>query len=281
MDCSVCGSGPAVFKLRKNEIDILECPSCGLAFWARDESSAAEELYDAHYFDDPLSRHGYDDYASLAPSLRLNFARRLARIPRRNHEARLLDIGAAYGFGVAEARELGWKAWGLEVSRAAARQAIDLVPGALVTATARHLPFADSSFDAVTLWDVLEHLADPHACIGEVHRVLRPGGRLALSTGDVGSWVARLSRSRWHLYTLPEHLYFFTRRSLALLLEGHGFVVTGIRAEGSLYTLSYLIERLRKSLLQGSPSRRAHWPGAAIRVPVNLFDVVTVHAHRP
>ena len=58
-------------------------------------------------------------------------------------------------------------------------------------------------------------------------------------------------------------------------------MVTGIRAEGSLYTLSYLIERLRKSLLQGSPSRRAHWPGAAIRVPVNLFDVVTVHANRP
>ena len=92
--------------------------------------------------------------------------------------------------------------------------------------------------------------------------------------------MARLSGSRWHLYTLPEHLFFYSRRSLRLLLQAHGFRVEGIRAESAHYTLGYLVERLRKTLL-GRPGRGpSTWPGAGLALPMNLFDVVTVRATR-
>jgi SAM-dependent methyltransferase len=278
LSCAVCGHGGAREKLRVRGVPILECPACRLAWWQPGPGSAPEALYDADYFASTGAARGYDDYAAQEPTLRDNFAQRLARLGAPRPGARLLDVGAAFGFGVAEARRAGWRAVGIEISAAAARSARDATRGGVARAHGLRAPFPDARFDAVTLWDVLEHLADPHAAVAEAARLLAPGGRLALTTGDVGSLAARLSGARWHLYTLPEHLFFYSRRSLALLLAQHGFSVERMRADGSSYTLAYLVERLRKSLFGGAASGPPRWPGASLRIPVNLFDIVTVHA---
>lgn len=280
MSCVVCGAASERPKLRKGEVEIVECPECGLAWWKPPSDFRPESVYGADYFDGAGAGPGYDDYANLEASLRRTFATRLRALPPPRAGARLLDVGAAYGYAVAEAVRGGWSAFGLEVSRAAARRAAVAAPGRVVVARGASLPFGARSFDAVTLWDVLEHLPDPNAALGEIAQLLRPGGRLALSTGDVGSLAARLSGARWHLYTLPEHLFFYTRASLRRLLERHGFAVEGMRAEGASYTVGYLVERLRKSLLGRGAERAARWPGSGLRVPLNLFDIVTVHALR-
>jgi SAM-dependent methyltransferase len=278
VSCAVCGAARARGKLRKGGVEILECPSCGLAFWTPPADFRPAAVYDAAYFAGAQVDRGYDDYGHLESSLRLTFARRLARIPRPEAGARLLDVGAAYGFALDEARRAGWMTTGLEISAPAARHASTIASGRVVVADAVAAPFASDCFDAVTLWDVLEHLPEPHAIVSEMARLLRPGGRLVLSTGDVGSLAARLSGARWHLYTIPEHLFFYTRRSLRELLEAHGFRVVSLRAEASTYTLGYLVERLRKTLLGRSARRPARWAGSGLRIPVNLFDVVTAQA---
>ena len=86
-------------------------------------------------------------------------------------------------------------------------------------------------------------------------------------------------RSR-HLYTLPEHLFFFSRTSLRRLLQTHGLEVTSLRARGGVYTLGYLVERLRKTLLRRSATATPRFPGSEWCLPLNLFDVVEVHARR-
>ncbi len=279
MSCPVCGAGAPRPKLRVGAVEILCCGACGLAWWTPPPAHAAASVYGASYFRGAGTGRGYDDYAGLEASLRKTFASRLRRLGPPAPGARLLDVGAAYGFAVAEARRAGWQAWGLELSRAAARVAAAAGTPVLVAEAAR-APFAAGSLDAVTLWDVLEHLPDPHAALAELARLLRPGGLLALSTGDVGSLAARLSGSRWHLYSLPEHLFFFSRQSLRLLLGAHGLRVESMRAEGARYPLGYLAERLRKTLLRRPAARPARFPGAAWSIPVNLFDIVTVHAVR-
>ncbi len=280
MTCVACGADASSEKLRKGDVSILQCGHCGLAFWQTPQGFRPESTYDAAYFSDAAAQHGYDDYASLESSLRRTFAKRVARIPGPAPGGRLLDIGAAFGFCVVEAAAAGWRPVGIEISLAAARRSARQAQGRSLVASALATPFAAQSFDAVTLWDVIEHLPDPNAALAEAARLLRPGATLALTTGDVGSWLARLSGARWHLYTLPEHLFFFSRRSLTLLLERHGFRVRSMRAEGAVYTLGYLAERLRKTLLAGSPRGPVRFPGSRLGVHVNLFDVLRVHAEK-
>ena len=87
----------------------------------------------------------------------------------------------------------GWTVSGIEVSRAAVRAAYDAGETRLAVASAEAIPFPDETFQVATLWDVLEHIPDPTAAISDVARVLAPGGRLILTTGDVESWLARIS----------------------------------------------------------------------------------------
>jgi SAM-dependent methyltransferase len=290
VSCPVCLAAAATPHLHKAGTTIFACASCGSAFWQPDAAFDTAGIYDAGYFAGSDHASGYDDYASLEVSLRHNFVRRLRALGAPREGARLLDLGAAYGFAVDEARRLGWRAVGLEVSPTAARRAAETIRAAVVAVgDAQHVPFADDCFDVVTLWDVLEHLPEPHAAMTEVARVLRPGGRLVLTTGDVGSLAARVSGVRWHLYTLPEHVFFYSREGLRRLLAAHGLRVERIRAEASRYPVGYLVERFRKTLLgqaaRGEQGRQRNvaprrWPGAGLSIPVNLFDVVTVHAVR-
>jgi SAM-dependent methyltransferase len=280
VSCPVCGAEAAP-RLRKGGVEILFCSDCGVGFWQPAPGFDAGALYGAHYFEGRDLGPGYDDYAALESALRHNFARRLRALRAPPAGARLLDLGPAFGYAVGEARRQGWWATGLEVSRAAAaRAAAAAGAGGIAVGDAHRAPFATASFDAVTLWDVLEHLADPHAAVAEVARVLRPGGRLVLSTGDVGSLVARVSGARWHLYTIPEHLFFYSREGLRRLLAAHGLRVEHMRAEAARYPVGYLVERLRKSLFGRPSAGPSRWPAARWAVPVNLFDVVTVRAVR-
>lgn len=267
-------------KLRKDGIDVLQCATCGVACWRPPADFRARSIYDATYFEGAGTARGYDDYATLEPALRSNFRHRLRSLRPAARGARLLDIGAAFGFCVDEAAAAGWDAIGIEVSTEAAHRAHVRAPHRVVVGDCAALPFAAERFDVVTLFDVLEHLPDPHRVMSDIARVMRPGGQLLLTTGDVGSVVARLSGARWHLYTLPEHLFFYSRDGIRRLLASHGFRIDHVRAESARYPLGYLLERVRKSCFGGAARRAPAWPGAGITIPVNLFDIVSVRAVR-
>jgi SAM-dependent methyltransferase len=124
----------------------------------------------------------------LADSIGLTAARELLDLATRRIEpgAQILDVGAGYGSFVLAARERGYDAVGAEVesfetsfaNRRLGRAGGNAVRGAIVRASGLELPFARNTFDAVTLWNVLEHVADLRPLLQETARVLRPGGHL-------------------------------------------------------------------------------------------------------
>ena len=275
--CPLC-SAAARQSFEKRGHAIYSCCGCGLLFTLGPWSAAqARVFYGRDYFSG-ATPEGYTDYAGLDLALRRTARRRLRRLPP---GGRLLDIGCASGTFISEA-QAAYSVAGSDVSFDACRVAHSQGL-AVVTGDATALPFASASLDLVTMWDTLEHIADPVGALTEVARVLRPGGKLTLTTGDVSSWCARLSGRRWHLYTVPEHRYFFSLRSLVRVLDRAGLHCTACYHAGGYYSLAYVLERVVKSLGASAVviERLHRWRWLReTSVYVNLFDIMTVEAVR-
>jgi len=145
-------------------------------------------------------------------------------INHRGAGLRLLDLGCGTGANLPMLREsAGARGWvtALDFSPHALRFARDHLGAeqiSLAQGDALHLPFADDSFDVVTMFDVLEHLSDDSRALGEVRRVLRPGGALVLSVPAY--------QQLWSAH--DEALHHFRRyeyRGLDHLLRVEGFQV--------------------------------------------------------
>jgi SAM-dependent methyltransferase len=136
--------------------------------------------------------------------------------------ARVLDIGAGRGRFVAVANSRGYVAQGIEPSRrgisAAAAIGIHLQQTTIEEA---HLEPA--SFDAITVWHVLEHLEEPGETLRRVAGWLRPGGVLLIGVPNIASLQARLGGAKWFHLDLPRHRTHFTPRGLKELLTRTGY----------------------------------------------------------
>lgn len=269
---------------RKDGYDIVRCPSCGLLARATLPTEAElAELYSLEYF--RATSHdgqGYLDYVGDAELHRETARRRLERLERIHAAGRLLDVGAAAGFFVAEARERGWEAHGIDISAPMVAWGVEQLHVPLAEATLAAAPSERASLDAVTMWDYIEHALDPAADLERVRQLLRPDGVLALSTGDASAVVARISGVRWHLLTPRHHNFFFSFETLRRLLMRTGFTVIGADRSGARYPLRYLAHKAR-TLVRGALIDRAASALDASRlgsiaVPLNLFDIVTVVA---
>ena len=87
----------------------------------------------------------------------------------------------------------------------------------------RGVPLPDDSFDVVTLWSCLEHLRDPEACLGELCRLARAGGIVAIDTPLVGDVCERAFPARSHWICPPEHLHLYSAEGLDRAVRRAGF----------------------------------------------------------
>jgi SAM-dependent methyltransferase len=292
MSCNLCGAElapqqPPVW--RKDGFEIVRCRSCGLVF-RRALPTAAEvrAIYREGYFrnDAGEDAQGYSDYLSEQEEHRLTARKRLDRIERTTGPGRLLDVGCAAGFFVDEAVKRGWGAHGIDVSPYMSAWGREHLGLELETGLFQEARFSEASFDCVTMWDYIEHSVDPAADFEKAATVLRAGGRLLLSTGDISSVVARLLGHRWHLLTPRHHNFFFTPQTLRRYLRRSGFEVVRVSRPHADYSLRYVTYKLR-TMAPGSRAVRALATWTARRalgeraIPLNLFDIVTVEARIP
>jgi SAM-dependent methyltransferase len=214
-----------------------ECRECGMRFLRiQPAGESLAELYSADYFardfrcgrsEAPYADEGafrsenlglLDDFDTLGP------------------RGELLEVGCAGGWLLKHAAERGWRARGVELSGDAVARAralgLEVHHGDLLSAG-----FPAAAFDLVYMGDVLEHVPDCRAVVGEAARVLRPGGHLYLRGPITTHSLARGAALALYgaagraivLREPPYHLWEFRPKPLARLLERAGFVVTRAR----------------------------------------------------
>ncbi|MFB3891718.1 MAG: class I SAM-dependent methyltransferase [Phycisphaerae bacterium] len=212
--CDFAGPMPALYAAK----GIVRCPRCGLAFYPDQVDTSG--LYTEGYF----SGQEYRDYLADEGAIRKNFRCRLAdlgRLTAGKPGGRLLEIGCAYGLFLDEARR-SYDVSGIDIAASAIAHARDKLHLNVRVADFLDVHDEPAAYDIICLWDTIEHLRFPIRYIEKAARWLRPGGLLALSTGDIGSFVARRRKARWRLIHPPTHLFYFSVRTLEMAVRRAG-----------------------------------------------------------
>jgi len=258
---------------------LLRCADCGQLV---SQVTAARYWETMKQFDQP----GYNqpgaprqrERGSRVARRRLNAI--AALLGRRPQDVRLIDVGCSRGHFVRTAADLGFRAEGVEpaphIAAAARAAGLNVYTGLL-----EEQRFPERSFDAVTLFEVIEHLREPRKLLTECRRILKPGGVLLLSTGNTASWTVAAMGPRWDYFDIARdggHISFFNPQSLRRLAAGCGFEVVRIQTarvkfheRGEVPAWRYTLGKIAAELLN-YPARllgRGHDLRAYLRRPVN------------
>lgn len=258
---------------------LRRCPGCGFVF-AEVELSDGDirQIYQAPYF----AGDEYADYLKDKHVLQKNFARRIETLSRFSSGGRLYEIGAAYGFFL-ELAQVRWRVEGIDIAEEACSYAREQLRLDVRCGDFLETPLETDGYDVFCMWDTIEHLREPDRYLEKIACHLRRGGYLVLTTGDIGSWSARLQGKHWRLIHPPTHLYYFSVQTMTRFLDRYGFDVVHLSHPGyyrSLKTMArwFLIRFGRCGEDMYSRARNAVWMRKAIYV--NLFDIMFAIARK-
>lgn len=133
---------------------------------------------------------------------------------------RILDVGAGIGAFLSVMKNKGWKIAGIEPDEGARNQAKKLFTIDLNNSFSLE-QFTENSFDAITLWHVLEHVHQLHPYIESVKKLLTPNGKIFIAVPNYTTLDADIYKSNWAAYDVPRHLYHFTPKAIAVLMKEH------------------------------------------------------------
>jgi SAM-dependent methyltransferase len=136
---------------------------------------------------------------------------------------------------------------------------------------------SNQPIDVLVMLDVIEHLAYPLNVLRSAHRNMNPGAHVVITTGDFDSFLSRIMRSSWRLMTPPQHLFFFSPRTIGKILERAGFRIVSLEHPSKRVPLDLAFFQFLR-ILGIKPKQLTTLKGMAIRI--NLFDAMRVIAIR-
>lgn len=252
---------PDRFNGRHKPYQLLRCPSCTLV-WLNDPPSKSE--MGEHYGSD------YDRVISDAAKASDHWTPRRDELLRCKSRGAVLDLGCASGGFLSTLKGPDWKLYGIEMSEDAAQTARNRCGAEVFVGDVLDAPFAPASFDAITCFNVFEHVYEPVKVLAKVSEWLKPGGVFYTLMPNIDSAGARIFKSYWYALELPRHLYHFSPKTLNMVAESVGLRKAFIDARRDLYferSVGYINdEALRKIGITRRPAAQATEPGFAFKV---------------
>ncbi len=272
--CPVCHNTNTKKKFKKNVFNVQECSRCALIFISNPPIDTSV-IYDKSYFWGGSINGGYVNYEQEKSAMRAVFEDYLVRIGKHTQVGDLLDVGAATGFFLKIAKNVGWRVAGVEISKEATAEALrsglEMHNGSLESS-----PFQKDRFNCITMFDLIEHITNPHTIIQKTKELLKKDGVLVINTPNIGSLYAKVLGKNWHLLCPPEHLILFNKKSITYLLNEYGFEVLYFGNIGKTFTVQYIIHQLihwipaLKNIFRFIPIEKT--PIGKIPIPLNFHD---------
>jgi len=217
--------------------DFVQCDDCGHVYLNPRPSEESRALcYPSGYYTHlpttrprivELIRHTLETVALLPYRLRYGGAWAPVR-PFGNRRA--LDVGCGNGKLLKRLRQMGWDVKGIEMDPDAAKLAREaLGTERVVNGDLADTSFVGEKFDLILIIHTLEHLPRPRSVLGQVQRLLAPGGQVIVAVPDILSAESRLFGRFWQPLETTRHLQMFSRHSLAFLLSSCGFQIIAMR----------------------------------------------------
>jgi len=207
--CLVCKSDNVNSLTSYSKAFLSKCKSCGFVFSSKIPTE--QELINFY------NEYGRDDY--LSPITIKRYNELLDTFERFRKTNKLLDVGSGIGYFLEQAKQRGWDVYGTEFTDKAieicSNKGITMHKGAFNPENYTH------SFDVITSFEVIEHINNPSEEIENYAKVLRKDGLFYCTTPNFNSISRRLLKSKWTSICYPEHLSYYTVKTLSLLLKNH------------------------------------------------------------
>lgn len=228
--CPSCGSDKLQPVLKaidhtvsRETFQIWQCEKCSLRFTqdVPDAASIGPYYHSEDYISHSNTSKGLvNRLYHLVRRQTLSDKRRLIQTATRKRQGKLLDIGAGTGAFAGYMQTQGWEVTGLEPEAVARERALaDHKVSLLDTGQLDTLP--DDSYDAITLWHVLEHVHDLHRYLDRLKRLVGKGGRIFIAVPNYTAYDAAVYGPAWAAYDVPRHLYHFSPDAMEILLSHH------------------------------------------------------------
>lgn len=234
---------------------LLVCRQCGHMV-----NACSKELYDLtmQEFNTIKDTSNADsvDRGFRLHSKRLTLIRRILGLPAEN--ICILDIGCSSGDFLKSAKKLGFNVEGVEPASNAVAVArsygFTVYEGGV-----EHKEIPRNYFNALTTFEVIEHLDNPIQFLKQCKDILKPGGILVIGTGNTDSWTQKFMGGKWEYYDISKHgghISFFNTHSLKLLIENAGFEMVNLKTrcvkfleKGKTTHLQYRLVKILTELL--------------------------------
>ena len=236
--CPVCktGSIAEIFSAKDNTVShkifaVWQCNACTARFTQDVPEQDAIGAYYAseNYISHSDTKEGFINKLYHAVRRKtLASKMQLIQTETGKQQGNILDVGCGTGAFLHTMQGAGWKVTGLEPDETARAKA-----GSLYQVNTLPSPeifnLAAGSFDAITMWHVLEHVHQLHEYVTQLKKLLTEKGKLFIAVPNYTSKDAQAYKENWAAYDVPRHLYHFSPQSMKILMKMHGLQVNKMK----------------------------------------------------
>jgi len=231
--CYLCGSREIQKLKGYEEHQLVKCSKCSFVFMHRIPTT--NELIDYY------SVYVYQNEKEVSEATKFSMENLVKQFEPYRKNNRILDVGCGEGWILEIARKDNWNVYGTEYSSSAVKiceaRGIKMYPGVL-DPTKMDI----NEFDVILSLDTVEHINNPKQDFGNMNKLLRKGGLLYVTTPNFNSYLRFILKKKYNIIKYPEHLGYYTKKTLNLLLTDTGF------KKNNLLTTGISLTRFQDSL---------------------------------